>query len=301
MRYRIFVFVGFIVFLNGCKSPEEKAANKRENLHDVETTQEPKFKLPEVTYRLVSFKTEKDTDAGWMETIAALNRIDFAHLMHSDTVVVPDSFYTDLMMYSPFPPVLPFLKDIKKLIFYSYRIQAFGAYENGRLIRWGPVSMGKKSTPTPLGLFHTNWRSKKTVSTVDDEWIMEWYFNLENRQGVSMHEYDLPGYPASHACVRLAEKDAIWFYNWCETWLLNKDKWRSLKAYGTPVIIFGNYAWGEKKPWLLLPENNKALKFTESDLKAETEKFLPTILSRQSQRDSIEALTSGQGTTASKE
>jgi lipoprotein-anchoring transpeptidase ErfK/SrfK len=93
----------------------------------------------------------------------------------------------------------------------SYPIEAFGAYEQGKLVRWGPTSLGKKSTKTPTGLFFTNWKSKETISTEDSSWILKWYFNLVNSTGVSIHQYGLPGYPASHACARLYEEDAKWF------------------------------------------------------------------------------------------
>jgi hypothetical protein len=100
-----------------------------------------------------------------------------------------------------------------------------------------------------------------------------------------MHEFDLPGYPASHACVRLSEEDAMWFFDWCEQWKLEKAT--TIKAYGTPVIIFGIYHFDRKKPWLLLPENNKATTVTGTELIKELEPVLPKILERQAARDSL--------------
>jgi len=37
---------------------------------------------------------------------------------------------------------------------------------------------------------------------------------------VSFHKFDLPGYPASHGCVRLPEEDAKWIYDWADHWTL---------------------------------------------------------------------------------
>ena len=91
-------------------------------------------------------------------------------------------------------------------------MQVFGAYETGRLAYWGPVSTGRAETPTPSGLFHLTWKAKSRRSTDNAEWILNWYFNFINSRGVSFHEFELPGRPASHACVRLLPRDAQWLY-----------------------------------------------------------------------------------------
>jgi hypothetical protein len=44
-------------------------------------------------------------------------------------------------------------------------MQVFGAYELGRLVRWGPVSTGRAETATPRGLFHLTWKAKARRST----------------------------------------------------------------------------------------------------------------------------------------
>ncbi len=280
------VFIGIGVLLLAIAGCDKSILKNKTTGGPVALQDSVLIRLPEITYHLQPIdRKNPDTTMAGLDIILALNRIDINHLHRLDTLVVPDSIFADNRVYSPFPLQLPAIKEVRKLIFYSYRVQAFGAYENGKLVRWGPVSMGKKSTPTPTGLFHTNWRSRKTISTVDPEWIMEWYFNLANKEGVSMHEYEMPGYPASHACVRLLEKDAIWFYDWCEQWKL--DKKGQLLAYGTPVIIFGVYQFGQRKPWLLLPQNNKATSVTESELLKETENLLPKIIQRQEKRDSL--------------
>lgn len=228
-------------------------------------------------------KNLKGTDS--MVTILTLNRVDFKHLFRQDSILLPEIFLADRMNYSPFPMQMKLLNEVKKVIVFSYESQAFAAYQNGILIRWGPISMGKKTTPTPTGLFHTNWRSKKAISTIDPDWIMEWYFNLENNLGVSMHEYELPGYPASHACIRLTKEDAFWFYNWAESWILLSST--EIGAYGTPVVIYGKYPFGETKPWLRLTANRQALKISGEELQQAIEPFLPAMIKRQTDRDSL--------------
>src|SRR5690606_41381418 len=62
-------------------------------------------------------------------------------------------------------------------------VQAFAVYEKGVLMKWGPSNMGKKATQTPRGLFFTNWKGRRVRSTVDEEWILNWNFNIHNTGG----------------------------------------------------------------------------------------------------------------------
>jgi hypothetical protein len=192
-----------------------------------------------------------------LERIAALNRIDGNKLLYLDSIVVMDSLDEDWLTYSPFPDSIPLVSGINKIILISYPIQAFSFYANGKLVYWGPVSMGKKSTPTPIGFFHTNWKSKLQISTENPEWLLPWYFNIMNNSGVSLHQYQLPGYPASHACIRLREQDAYWIYTHADQWKLDKSE-RQILFEGTPLFIYGKYAFGKARPWYALAKDSKA-------------------------------------------
>ena len=222
-----------------------------------------------------------------LNAILVLNRIDQDHFDRTDTLVFPDSFLSGIDQYSPFPLRLDDLLKVQKIILVSYHAQAFAVYEKGDRIKWGPTSMGKESTPTPKGLFAVNWKAKRTVSTVDPTWIMDWYFNLDNFRGVSVHQYALPGYPVSHSCVRLYEEDAKWLYDWIDQWQLVEGK---ISGYGTPVLIFGDYPFGQRKPWLNMAEKNTILDLSPADLSSLFKEFLPTVLERQTQRDSLEGI-----------
>ncbi|MBP6732270.1 MAG: L,D-transpeptidase [Chitinophagales bacterium] len=286
MIYRLGWITVVLLIVQGCNNTAKPKVDKKSEqaLNEVAVIAPP----PVITYHLMASKDfAADTASDTFKIVLALNRVDKAHYLRADSLVVPDTFYTDLLVYSPFPKHLPFLADIKKLMFCSYRAEAFGVYQNGELIKWGPCSMGKKATPTPTGLFHTNWRSKKTTSTVNSDWVMEWYFNLENRLGVSMHQFDLPGYPASHACVRLYKEDAMWLYTWCDQWLTNNDRIGSIRAYGTPVIIFGSYAFGQRRPWLDMAVSKDTLMLGVDDMLVESNQYLQLIRERQYARDSV--------------
>jgi hypothetical protein len=165
-----------------------------------------------------------------------MNRVDKKHIHAGDSLIIPDAS-ADLMSIAPFPMQLEIARKIPKLVLVSRHVQAFGAYESGRLVRWGPTSTGKKSTPTPAGLYHANWKAKTRRSSVNQSWILPWCFNLDDSAGISFHQFDLPVYPASHGCVRLLEGDAKWIYDWAEQWTLSKID-QSVLAFGTPVLIY---------------------------------------------------------------
>ncbi|MFA7381163.1 MAG: L,D-transpeptidase [Bacteroidia bacterium] len=279
------ILLKVLVLLSACSNPTPPIPETQypEKLHPPALQQKLPVdsieqKAPErvIQYSLVAFDSLGFSDTVKAAVYVALNRLDAAHFRPSKKYIVPDVYYADLLKYSPFPIQVNSLHSVDKCILISYAMQAFAAYEYGQLIRWGPTSLGKKSTPTPTGLFHCNWKSKKTISTIDPEWIMEWYINLENKLGVSMHQYDLPGYPASHACVRLLKQDAVFLYRWTNTWEL-MDDW-TIKQYGTPVIIFGDYVYEEHQPWF---KDGVMRYLNEQELTEELNLHLPAIISRQ--------------------
>jgi hypothetical protein len=190
-----------------------------------------------------------------IDLLEMLNRRDREHLVRVDPpvpgLVVPDAWSDDPLAYSPFPATWPGAESEAKAIVVHQPLQAFGAYENGQLVRWGPVSTGRKETPTPDGAFNLTWRARSRRSTDNQDWLLEWYFNFVNERGVSFHLFDLPGYPASHACVRLLLRDAQWLYGWGEQWKLDETR-RHVAVAGTPVLILGTYAFGSPPPWLAL-------------------------------------------------
>jgi hypothetical protein len=190
-----------------------------------------------------------------IDVLEMLNRRDRGHLLRADPptpgLLVPLTWSEDPLAYSPFPPTWPAAEPFPKAIVVHQAMQAFGAYEKGRLVRWGPVSTGRKETPTPDGSFNLTWRARSRRSTDNEDWLLEWYFNFVNERGVSFHLFDLPGYPASHACVRLLLRDAQWLYGWGEQWRLD-DSRRNVTTRGTPVLILGTYPFGAPSAWLSL-------------------------------------------------
>jgi hypothetical protein len=176
-----------------------------------------------------------------------LNRADLKHLPRLNQLIVPSSWRVELD-HSPFPSTYPAASTTPKLLIVDQPSQAFAAYEYGQQVHWGPVSSGRQAKPTPNGLYHLNWRARSRNSTLSGEWRLNWYFNFHNRRGLAFHEFDLPGVPQSHACVRLLSRDAQWVYNWGVSWTLDANG--QLQTSGTPVMILGDYAFGSPAPWL---------------------------------------------------
>ena len=190
-----------------------------------------------------------------IDIIEMLNRRDREHLLRADPpvpgLVVPVAWSDDPLTYSPFPAAWTAAEPHAKTIVVHQPMQAFAAYEKGRLVRWGPVSTGRKETATPEGSFNLTWRARSRRSTDNQDWLLEWYFNFVNARGISFHLFDLPGYPASHACVRLLMRDAQWLFGWGQQWTLDETH-RTVVTPGTPVLILGGYGFGNPPPWLSL-------------------------------------------------
>ncbi|MDA1314252.1 MAG: L,D-transpeptidase [Acidobacteria bacterium] len=178
-----------------------------------------------------------------------LNRADADKLPGMGVIVVPDRWDFRELDYTPMPRESSWARAHRKAVIVHQQGQVFGAYENGKLVRWGPVSSGGKRRPTPSGYFHLNWKSKGRHSTVNRSWFLPWAFNFINQDGISFHRFELPGYPASHGCVRLLECDAKWLYTWGDQWQLGPRGW-TVETPGTAVWIVGAYDYNGDRPWL---------------------------------------------------
>ena len=200
--------------------------------------------------------------------------------------MIPDKISADFLDYSPFPYQLDVLNDVDKFVVFSYPMQSYAAYENGKLMKWGPTSMGKKSAQTKRGLMFANWKKELAISTVNSSWKLPYNFNIHNTLGIGWHQYDLPGFPASHSCLRLLMDDAKWMYNFADQWILNKGG-ATTKAKGTPVIVYGDYAWGKKKPWKQLYLDPNSTDVTADELTAVITEHKSKILEEQQNRKEV--------------
>jgi lipoprotein-anchoring transpeptidase ErfK/SrfK len=103
--------------------------------------------------------------------------------------------------------------------------QRLYAYHNQQLIAWSNVSSGKPGHETPTGDFTVSEKDPDHHSNLYENAPMPYFMRLTDG-GVGMHAGFLPGYPASHGCVRLPSEMARELYQHVES--------------GTPVEITGD-------------------------------------------------------------
>jgi L,D-transpeptidase ErfK/SrfK len=154
----------------------------------------------------------------YREIIRRLNRIN-VNLRRGMLIAIPKKNNLSNFDISPFP--LRTEPSGRRLIIISMRLQAFGAYDKyGYLIHWGPISGGKGWCPdvnrrcnTPRGNFFVIRKgSAKCASSKYpiNEGGAPMPYCMFFYGGYAMHASDLPGYHASHGCVRMFYEDAKW-------------------------------------------------------------------------------------------
>jgi lipoprotein-anchoring transpeptidase ErfK/SrfK len=94
------------------------------------------------------------------------------------------------------------------LVVISIADQRISLYDNGALVARSSVSTGVKNHPTPLGVFSVISKSRFHRSNIYSNAPMP-YMQRITWSGIALHAGDLPGYPASHGCIRLTNDFAI--------------------------------------------------------------------------------------------
>lgn len=249
----------------------------------------PAKKEADINYRFIKKKdwqSQKDSFEGakHLDLLIAINRVDSSTIKRLDSILVPDRYDLPLNAYMPFPETAEVLKPVRKMLIFSNLHQAFAAYEYGKLVTQGQTNTGTKANPTPPKLYYCNWKAKRSVSTVNSSWILNWNFNVSNFGGIGFHQYALPGYPASHSCMRLQRSDAYFLYHWAEQWIMKNDQ---VVANGTPVLLYGEYPFGKPRPWFALVADPKAMTITQEMLNDMLKPYLSEILEKQKQRETL--------------
>ena len=99
------------------------------------------------------------------------------------------------------------------LVIISIADQRISLYDNGALVARSSVSTGVKNHPTPLGVFSVISKSRWHRSNIYSGAPMP-YMQRITWSGVAMHAGVLPGYPASHGCIRMPTAFAMKMWNW---------------------------------------------------------------------------------------
>jgi lipoprotein-anchoring transpeptidase ErfK/SrfK len=81
-------------------------------------------------------------------------------------------------------------------------------YSNGARVAQGPVSTGVPGRPTPTGVFSIIQKDRFHHSNLYSNAPMPFMERI-TWSGVALHEGPLPGYPASHGCIRMTHDFAV--------------------------------------------------------------------------------------------
>jgi lipoprotein-anchoring transpeptidase ErfK/SrfK len=91
--------------------------------------------------------------------------------------------------------------------------QKVTVYDSNGVFAESPVSTGMKGHPTPMGVFSVIQKHKFHHSNIYSNAPMP-YMQRITWSGVAMHAGVLPGYPASHGCIRMPMSFAVKMWNW---------------------------------------------------------------------------------------
>lgn len=160
------------------------------------------------------FPDEKQRDI-----VQRVNRT-YNYLWTGKTLAVPDKLAeSDLLDYAPFARKI----DVnERQIIVDQDKLAWGAYdEHGDLVKWGPIASGStkcsdsaRSCLTLTGMFRVfNMENEKCVSDIFPigKGGAKMPYCMFFHKGFALHgSDDIPGYRASHGCVRMFIEDAKW-------------------------------------------------------------------------------------------
>lgn len=97
----------------------------------------------------------------------------------------------------------------------SLNEQKIKVYRGLDLIEVAPISSGKRGHSTPTGVFSILEKRRKHFSNLYDNAPMPFMQRL-TWSGIALHVGKLPGYPASHGCIRLPRPFAKSLYSMTE-------------------------------------------------------------------------------------
>ena len=86
-------------------------------------------------------------------------------------------------------------------------------YDANGFFAEGPVSTGMKGHLTPMGVFSVIQKQKLHHSNIYSGAPMPFMQRI-TWSGIAMHAGVLPGYPASHGCIRMPMAFAVKMWNW---------------------------------------------------------------------------------------
>jgi len=154
------------------------------------------------------------------DIVQRVNR-NYNNLYAGKVIAVPRHLKdANLLDFSPFPKKIK--ADHDKQVIVDQNKLAWAAYDpDGNLVKWGPIASGRTKCPdsnrvclTMTGVFRIfskeNSKCKSDIFPVGKGGAPMPYC-MYFHKGFAMHgSNDIPGYRASHGCVRMFTPDAKW-------------------------------------------------------------------------------------------
>ena len=205
--------------------------------------------------RRVCGRSAETSDA--YHAMRLLNRKDIQYVRLGDTLVMPDTIVNDLRAYSIFPQYWEGGDSLPKVVLVSNAWQAYACYEYGELVRFAACNSGEERKPSFPGRYAVNWRQRLRISSLNDEWKLPFTVNFHLQAGSAFHQFDMPGRPVSHSCVRQFIEDAEWLFRWVRVARKDTIRHTYIPMSGTPVIILDIFNFSRRRggPWLELASN----------------------------------------------
>lgn len=159
-------------------------------------------------------------DADQRDLVRRINRLNIRLRVGMILAVPLDLEKTTRAQQSPFAPHDPAITE--KTVVYDESLLAWGAYgADGNLVEWGPASGGRGWCPdikayctTPVGEYNIYTKGgadckSRTFPIPDGGAPMPYCMFFHG--GYAIHgSSELPGYNASHGCIRVYSVDAKW-------------------------------------------------------------------------------------------
>jgi hypothetical protein len=125
--------------------------------------------------------------------------------------------------YVPSAPPAP---DLATKLVIDINSQSWHHFEHGNLMNSGVVSTGSSGTSTPRGHFRAGIKQRYKRSSLypKPRGGAPMNYAIQVRGDIFLHEGYLPGYPASHGCIRVWTSDA-------------KYLWRNIRRGDKIVVI----------------------------------------------------------------
>ncbi len=268
-----FILLSVVLSINSCFDDGSDVVDKKvQDSLKLDSINLEKIKhnenIPKITYSKVVIANNehreklmyefRDSEENFLKNkiFCTLNRKERRFMRIGDTILVPDSITNSILDYSIFPGYYEGAKNVSKIIIVSNKYQSYACYEYGKLVRFAAANTGKEKTQTYPGRYALVWKQLVRKSSIDSTWILPFTFNFHKFAGSAFHQFTMPGYAASHSCIRQFKDDSKWLYYWGQVGTKDSNnQFRHLT--GTPVLIIDvvDFTRRHSGPWKDLTSN----------------------------------------------